>query len=336
RFQRLRRFHRAAARHVDAEVAVQRHPEGWFAGFLPGELLLADPGMRDSLMHGNQVCVPDATLLPSGVERIHPLGSGDRVPDQLRYTAVERSRDGDTYVYDIAVRDGNGTVVERWDGLTLHAVRKNDGSGPWVAPLLGPYLERSLEDVLGGRIAVAVEPHGDAPAESVAQRRGFTSDAASRALGTPVAVRHRPDGRPELEAGTHMSMSAAHGLGVTLSAVSDTEVSCDIEAVSMRTAAEWKGLIGDHAAVAELVARETGEAPDTAATRVWSAVECLAKAGIMAGAPLTVLPRRKDAWVVFAVGELRIATFVTALRDALEPAVFAFLTHASDLTEGRS
>ncbi|GFH39248.1 type I polyketide synthase [Streptomyces pacificus] len=336
RFQRLRRFHRAAARHVDAEVAVQRRPEGWFAGFLPGELLLADPGMRDSLMHGNQVCVPDATLLPSGVERIHPLLSGDHVPGQLRYTAVERSRDGDTYVYDIAVRDSNGTVVERWDGLSLHAVRKNDGSGPWVAPLLGPYLERSLEEVLGGRIAVAVEPHGDAPAGSVEQRRGFTADAASRALGTPVAVRHRPDGRPELEAGTHMSMSAAHGLGVTLSAVCDTEVSCDVEAVTMRSPAEWKGLLGGHAAVAELVARETGEAPDTAATRVWSAVECLAKAGIMAGAPLTVLPRRRDAWVVFAAGDLRIATFVTALRDALEPAVFAFLTHTSDPTEGRS
>ncbi|MEU8521286.1 type I polyketide synthase [Streptomyces sp. NBC_01216] len=336
RFQRLRRFHRAAARHVDAEVAVQQRPEGWFAGYLPGDLLLADPGMRDSLMHGNQVCVPDATLLPSGVERIHPLGSGNHVPDQLRYTAVERSRDGDTYVYDIAVRDANGTVVERWDGLTLHAVRKNDGSGPWVAPLLGPYLERSLEDVLGCRVAVAVEPHGDTPAGSVAQRRGFTSDAASRALGTPVAVRHRPDGRPELESGAHMSMSAAHGLGVTLSAVSDTEVSCDIEAVSMRSTAEWKGLLGDHAAVAELVAKETGEAPDTAATRVWSAVECLTKAGIMVGAPLTVLPRRKDAWVVFAAGDLRIATFVTALRDALEPAVFAFLTHASHLNEGRS
>ncbi|MYV70147.1 SDR family NAD(P)-dependent oxidoreductase, partial [Streptomyces sp. SID2131] len=160
RFQRLRRFHRAAARHVDAEVAVQQQPEGWFAGFLPGELLLADPGMRDALMHGNQVCVPDATLLPSGVERIHTLGSGSHVPDQLRYTAVERSRDGDTYVYDIAVRNADGTVVERWEGLTLHAVRKTDGSGPWVAPLLGPYLERSLEDVVGSRVAVAVEPHG--------------------------------------------------------------------------------------------------------------------------------------------------------------------------------
>ncbi|MEU2073859.1 type I polyketide synthase [Streptomyces sp. NPDC013489] len=335
RFQRLRRFHRAAARHVDAEVAVQQQPEGWFAGFLPGELLLADPGMRDALMHGNQVCVPDATLLPSGVERIHTLGSGDHVPERLRYTAVERSRDGDTYVYDIAVRDEDGTVVERWDGLTLHAVRKNDGSGPWVAPLLGPYLERSLEDVVGSRIAVAVEPHGDAPAGSVAQRRGFTADAAARALGSPVAVRHRPDGRPELEPGRHMSMSAAHGLGVTLSAVSDTEVACDIEAVSMRSAHEWRGLLGDHAPVAELVAKETGEAPDTAATRVWGAVECLRKAGIMAGAPLTVLPRRKDAWVVFAAGDLRIATFVTALRDALEPAVFAFLTHETPLVEGR-
>ncbi|MEU5921289.1 type I polyketide synthase [Streptomyces sp. NPDC047141] len=336
RFQRLRRFHRAAARHVDAEVAVQRQPEGWFAGFLPGELLLADPGMRDALMHGNQVCVPDATLLPSGVERIHTLGSGDHVPERLRYTAVERSRDGDTYVYDIAVRDEHGTVVERWDGLTLHAVRKTDGSGPWVAPLLGPYLERSLEEVVGSRIAVAVEPHGDAPAGSVAQRRGFTADAAARALGSPVVVRHRPDGRPELEPGRHLSMSAAHGLGVTLSAVSDTEVACDIEAVSMRSAHEWRGLLGDHAPVAELVATETGEAPDTAATRVWGAVECLRKAGIMAGAPLTVLPRRKDAWVVFAAGDLRIATFVTALRDALEPAVFAFLTHETPLVEGRS
>ncbi|MGW4272020.1 type I polyketide synthase [Streptomyces seoulensis] len=334
RFQRLRRFHRAAARHVDAEVAVQRRPEGWFAGFLPGQLLLADPGMRDALMHGNQVCVPDATLLPSGVERIHALGSGDHVPDRLRYTAVERSRDGDTYVYDIAVRDEHGAVVERWEGLTLHAVRKSDGSGPWVAPLLGPYLERSLEDVVGSRIAVAVEPHGDTPAGSVAQRRSFTADAAARALGRPVAVRHRPDGRPELEPQRHMSMSAAHGLGVTLSVVSDTEVTCDIEAVSMRSADEWHGLLGEHAAVAALVVQETGEAPDTAATRVWGAVECLRKAGVMAGAPLTVLPRRKDAWVVFAAGDLRIATFVTALRDALEPAVFAFLTHDTHLTEG--
>ncbi|MEV0694862.1 type I polyketide synthase [Streptomyces sp. NPDC050388] len=333
RFQRLRRFHRAAARHVDADVAVLP-PEGWFAGFLPGELLLADPGMRDALMHGNQVCVPDATLLPSGVERIHPLGAGSHLPEELRYCAVERSHDGDTYVYDIAVRDADGTVVERWEGLTLHAVRKTDGSGPWVAPLLGPYLERALEDVLGVRVAVAVEPHGDTPAGSVAERRAFTATAASRALGIPVTVRHRPDGRPELDG--DRQVSAAHGVGLTLSTVADTEVSCDIEAVTMRPADDWKDLLGEYAAVAELVVKETGEAPDTAATRVWSAVECLKKAGVMAGAPLTVLPRRKDAWVVFAAGGLRIATFVTGLLNTVEPAVFAFLTHETPRQEGWS
>ena len=113
-------------------------------------------------------------------------------------------------------------------------------------------------------------------------------------------------------------------------------MACDIEAVSMRSEAEWQGLLGEHAPVARLVAKETGEAPDTAATRVWSAVECLQKAGIMAGAPLTVLPGRREAWVEFVVGGIRIATFVTALRDALEPAVFAFLVHDTDRTEGRA
>lgn len=322
RFHRLRRFHRAAARHVDADVSV-RAPAGWFAGFLPGTLLLADPGMRDALMHGNQVCVPDATLLPSGVERLHPLGSATDVPDELRYCATERYHDGDTYVYDIVVRTPDGTAVERWEGLTLHAVRKTDGSGPWVAPLLGSYLERTLEEVLDTHVAVAVEPCGS---DGAKQRRAGTAAAVQRAVGAPEEIRYRPDGRPELAGGRRLS--AAHALGVTLGVVSDTAeqtVACDVEAVNVRTEAEWEGLLGEHAALAALVAKETGEAPDTAATRVWGAVECLRKAGVMAGAPLTLAPCDKVNWVVLTAGELRIATFVTALRGAAQPAVFAVL-----------
>ncbi|MFF9347137.1 SDR family NAD(P)-dependent oxidoreductase [Streptomyces sp. NPDC014734] len=334
RFRRLRRFHRAAARHVDADVAVRSGPGDWFAGFLPGTLLLADPGMRDALMHGNQVCVPDATLLPSGVERIQPLGAREDVPDELRYSAVERGRDGDTYVYDVVVRDADGTPVERWDGLTLHAVRKGDGAGPWTAPLLGPYLERALEEVTGAHVSVAVHPHGERPAGSVEERRAHTRTAAAQAAGAPVTVRHRPDGRPELDSGRRLS--ASHGLGVTVAAVADTAVACDIEAVCMRSADDWDSLLGEHAAAAALVARQTGEAPDTAATRVWSAAECLRKAGILSGTRLTVEPGRKDAWVVLTAGDLRIATFVTALRNALEPAVLAFLTLPESHDEGRS
>ena len=130
-------YHRVAARDVDAHVVADPGRDG-SRRTCRDRLLLGDPGVRDALMHGNQVCVPDATLLPAGVERIYP--SGERLTSMtgLRYCATERSRDGDLYIYDIALRAGDGTVVERWDGLHLRAVRKLDGRGPWVAPLLGP------------------------------------------------------------------------------------------------------------------------------------------------------------------------------------------------------
>ncbi|MFJ4611351.1 type I polyketide synthase [Streptomyces griseus] len=327
RFQRLRRFRRAAARHVDADVAIAA-PSGWFAGFLPDTLLLADPGMRDALMHGNQVCVPDATLLPSGIERLYPMPAGGDLPQEVRYCATERHRDGDTYVYDIAVRTADGTAVERWEGLTLHAVRKTDGSGPWVAPLLGPYLERAVEEVLGTHLDIAVEPDLPGAGESADERRAATARAVQRALGESAEVRYRPDGRPELVGGREIS--AAHGLGVTLGVAAAGTVACDIEAVCVRDADTWAGLLGEHAGLAAQVVKQTGEAPDTAATRVWGAVECLRKAGLMAGAPLTLTPPNRDNWVVLASGGLRIATFVTTLRDALEPAVVAFLAPIPD------
>ena len=78
--------------------------------------------------------------------------------------AVERHRDGDTYLYDLDVRDPAGKLVERWEGLRLQAVRKQDGTGPWLASLLGPYLERRTEPNLGGiGLRCAVMPDGDAP-----------------------------------------------------------------------------------------------------------------------------------------------------------------------------
>ncbi|EDY52387.1 PskE [Streptomyces clavuligerus] len=325
RFTRLRRYHRAAAREVDAEVATAGG-EGWFAGFLPAELLLGDPGMRDALMHGNQVCVPHATLLPQGVERIHPCG-GKPAGELLRYSAVERHREGDSYTYDIAVRTADGDIVERWEGLRLRAVRKRDGAGPWAAPLLGPYLERTTEDLLGVRLSVAVEPVAAKGEASTRLRRSRTAAAASRALGAPTRPRYRADGRPELPGGR--SLSASHGPGFTLCAVSgpdDGTVACDVEEVAARPAPEWEALLGARDALALLVARETGEDTDTARTRVWAAGECLQKAGATASAPLALAPAPHDGWAVLTSGGLRIATLATRIRGAAEPVVLAILT----------
>ncbi len=321
RFQRLRRFHRVAARHVDADIASVGQVD-WFARFQPAELLLGDPGLRDALMHGNQVCVPNATLLPAAIERVYPGGSKLGVAGELRFCATERSHDGDTYVYDIAVRaDGGDEVLERWEGLRLQAVRKKDGRGPWAAPLLGPYLERALADLLGVRMAVVVEPDGG---DRDRQHRSWTAAAAARALGRRTEVRYRPDGRPEVDG--DQVISASHGAGVTLCVVARGTVGCDVEPVVQRSEAAWAGLLGPHVSMARLITDDLGEDVDTASTRVWAVLECLHKVGLPPHTPLTYTSGEHGGWLIFASGTLRIATLVTTLRDTPDPVVFAVLT----------
>ncbi|MET8367003.1 SDR family NAD(P)-dependent oxidoreductase [Micromonospora sp. NPDC005252] len=315
RFQRIRQYHRAAARHVDAIVEAD-DSTAWFAPYVSATLLLGDPGVRDALMHGNQVCVPDATLLPVGVERIHPGGEKLSSARELRYCATERERDGDTYVYDIALRTESGMTVERWEGLRLRAVRKQDGAGPWVAPLLGPYLERGLGDLGLTGVAVAIEPDAPAPepGERSATRRRDSARAVGQALGRPVEITYRPDGRPEV-AGEH-TVSIAHGAGVTLAVAGAGVLGCDLESVARRSPEEWKGLLGPHAGLAEQLAGDSGEDADTASTRVWTAVEAMQKAGLPMRGPLVLGGTARPGWVLFAAGGARAASFVTSLRGS--------------------
>ncbi|BCJ41158.1 polyketide synthase [Actinoplanes ianthinogenes] len=320
RFQRLRRYHSAAARYVDAEVAAEPDVQ-WFAAFVPDHLLLGDPGVRDTLMHGNQVCVPDATLLPVGVDRIYPGGEKLTAAQGLRYCATERSRDGDLYVYDVALRSDAGEVLERWEGLRLRAVRKQDPAGPWVPALLGPYLERAVDDLLGKRVAVTVVPDGGL------SRREATRLAATRTFRRPVEPRYRADGRPEVDEGV---VSAAHAAALTLFTASSGVLGCDLEVVAARDAGTWSGLLGQHAELARQVAAATGESHDVAATRVWTALESLRKAGRSLDGPLTVLPAVRDRWVLLRAGDLRVATFATAVRDLAEPIVVAVLAETGE------
>ncbi|GID70534.1 polyketide synthase [Actinoplanes cyaneus] len=316
RFQRLRRYHAAAARYVDAELEADA-AAGWFAPFVPGHLLLGDAGVRDALMHGNQVCVPDATLLPVGVDRIYPGGEKLTAARGLRYCAVEREHDGDSYVYDVALRSSAGEVLERWEGLRLRAVRRRSAAGPWVPALLGPYLERGVEDLLGRDVSVTVL------ADDGRERRDATRVAASRAARRPVELRYRPDGRPEL-AGDRV-VSAAHAAGLTLFTMSGAELGCDLEQVAERDATTWSGLLSSHAEVAALIERSTPDDYDTAATRVWCARESLRKAGRPLDGPLTLLLPQRPGWVVLRAGELDIATFSTTIRDVDGPVVAAIL-----------
>jgi enediyne polyketide synthase len=317
RFQRLLAYRRASARRAVAEISTTSTAP-WFAAFLPQHQMLADPGARDTAMHALQCCVPDATLLPQGIEKLYLADPAAQNTEYVVLDACERSQDGDSYTYDIDLRAPAGALIERWEGLTLRAVRKRDGAGPWVPTLLGSYVERGLERVLGGSRAVVVEPD---PAG--AERRAQTELAVSRALGRPAGVRYRPDGKPELDG--ELTMSASHGAGLTVVVVGSGRLGCDVESVVERSDADWAGLLGDdQLAARDLLRAESGDSAAVAGTRIWGAIECLRKIGATTQA-LTVDRVYPDGWAVLSAGDARIATWVTTVNDRPDPVVFAVL-----------
>ena len=241
RFQRVTGYRRLSATSCVADISALPG-DGWFAAYLPAELQLGDPGARDAFMHAIQCCVPDATLLPAGVERLYAARL-EAAGEQVTLHAAERPRDGDTYTYDLDVRDSKGRLVERWEGLRLQAVRKTGGSGPWVPVLLGPYLERQAAPFLHRPVRCAIEPDPAVTSQNAVPRRKQTSAAVSGMLARPVTVLHRGDGKPELP-GEGLSVSASHGAGVTLAVGGTGRVGCDVEVVRERTVDDWQALLG--------------------------------------------------------------------------------------------
>ncbi|HEV2639951.1 MAG TPA: type I polyketide synthase [Actinocrinis sp.] len=330
RFQRLLGYRHLAATSCVAEISTAS-PDPWFAGFMPAGLVLGDPGARDTFMHAIQCCVPDATLLPAGVGELSPADpAAVRAAGQLTLHATERLHDGDTYVYDLDVRDPAGNVVEYWRGLRLQAVRKQDGSGPWVPALLGPFLERRTEAMLSTGLRGVVWPSAEETAgNGRAIRRRQTLAAVTWALGRTATVRYRPDGKPEVDGAA--GLSAAHGAGVTFVVTGERPATCDVQLVTERTETAWADLLGaDGLALARLLARERSEGLSLAATRVWGAVECLRKHGRARVDPITAAPPRPDVWVLLRSGAARIATFPTLLRGVGEPVMFTMMTEGGE------
>jgi enediyne polyketide synthase len=323
RFQRVLGYQRLAATSCAAQIAAGPGDQ-WFGTYLPTGLVLGDPGARDAFMHAIQCCVPNATLLPAGVDRIYPARAGD-LAGQLVLRAVEREHVGDRYTYDLEVGAEDGTVLERWEGLRLQAVRKTDGRGPWVPALLGPFLERQVAELAQMRVMCAVEPDPATGADGIGGRRGQTRAAVGRMLGPSTTLTHRGDGKPEVMC-EGIDVSASHGAGVTLAVAGGGRVGCDVETVQPRSATDWEGLLGPaQFALAELTGREHGEDLPIAATRVWGAVESLRKTGRALPGPLT-LAGGAGGWVLFRSGQATIATLSTSVRDIPDPVVFTILT----------
>ncbi|HEV7518712.1 MAG TPA: SDR family oxidoreductase, partial [Thermoanaerobaculia bacterium] len=320
RFRRVSGYRQLSATACLADIS----PDGttaWFSRYLPADLVLGDPGARDAAIHGIQACIPYATLLPVGVERIVSARIGTAEPYLL--AARERERHGDTFVYDLEIRDAAGRPRERWEGLTLRAVDAIPAPAAWTLALLGPFLERRLAELVPGtavRVALERRPEGGKAASDAVLRR---------LLGTRATVHRRPDGRPEAAGPVSVSHSGDVVLAVAgpvAGSGSGGAVGCDLEPVTPRGATVWRDLLGPQRfRLAELLAGESGEAADRAATRIWTAAECLTKAGALHGAPLVLAGRTADGWQLLRSGERVIGTLAASVRELGGPAATAVL-----------
>ena len=201
RFRRLRAYRRLTATECRADIAADGD-HGWFEGFLPDELLLGDPGARDAAIHAVQACIPQGTVLPVGVERLE-LGRLDPVRDGT-VTARERESDGDRLVYDLDVADADGRVVERWRGLELRVVARRRGRLALALPLVAPYAERRLSELLpGSEVRIELRPANGAaggngshgPASSGARVGDFELQVTGRGRFGSRLLRVSPRGR---------------------------------------------------------------------------------------------------------------------------------------------
>jgi enediyne polyketide synthase len=305
RFRRVQGYRSLRATECLAEIASDG-TTAWFGRYLPDRLVLGDPGARDAAIHGIQACIPHATLLPTGVERVTTFGLAKDVP--LLLAARERSRDGNDFVYDLELLTLDGRLRERWEGLKLRAVDRTVLPKSWRAALLGPYVERRLQEILpGSHVRVTLE-----------EKNG----AGRRPL------RHRSDGKPETADGTRLTVSHAGKLTFSVTGdAGDGRLGCDLEPVAERTGEVWEGLLGvERFRLAELIARERGESRDAAATRVWAAAESLTKAGVPHGAPLVLEKSGEDGWLLLRSGELRISTLIVPVRGIQGQTALAVLT----------
>ncbi|HET9283534.1 MAG TPA: SDR family NAD(P)-dependent oxidoreductase [Candidatus Angelobacter sp.] len=298
----------------------------WFARHLPPELVLGDPASRDAALHSIQACIPHKTILPVGVDHI-VVGSEWTLGASIVH-AVERSNNGDNFIYGLRIEDAEGKLCEEWEGLHLHAVAPIQTKTSWPSALLVTYLERKLDAIFGAsgtRIGLATAPE---------ERCSCTAESLVHGIFGPGAkLTHRPDGKPIIKGAGDPApcISLSHSTKATLLLAIDNAVAagCDLEEITNRNSESWEHLLGvQEFALAQVLADASKFSFDNAATQIWSLKEALRKAGACLDQSSTFSSCSPCGWGIFSAGEFRAATFQTCVEEAPAPFAFAFVIRA--------
>ncbi len=317
RFRRLKGYRLLRAKECVAEIGAAVEAP-WFGPYLPTALVLGDVGARDAAIHLIQACIPHATLLPIGIDRL-TLGQTPLAAPCIAL-ARETSQEGDLFTYDLTLYDREGRPCESWQGLHLRRVADRNPAETWPELLVGPYVERMLAAHLppSQEIGAILTSSGSDRSED------NTEQALTQLLGRPIQVRRRPDGKPETEGG--LTVSSAHSGSLTFAVAGAGALSCDAEAVVHRPVGVWQDLLGAVGmTLAQRIVHETGADLDQAATRVWAANECAKKLGRRHSSLVLEAATVPD-WVRFSSGDLHIATYACHVSTRSERLVLAVAT----------
>ncbi|HLG64845.1 MAG TPA: type I polyketide synthase [Ktedonosporobacter sp.] len=328
RFQRVRGYLHLRATECIAEITPFTE-ESFFAHYLPSELVLGDFAARDAVIHCIQACIPQGQLLPVAIEEVRFISCLHEMGQPYFVYAKERSRVGDLFTYDVEVRTAQGQVREQWRGLQLRQVEVIQPQTTWNETLLGPYMERKLNDFLSETtFSLIIQRYSDQ------ERQGRSDQAFQCLLGSNQQVQRRLDGRPALMERLSPTLSASHHTHFTLAVASQRVVGCDIEAIANRPPLLWQDLLGtERWQLASFLTSQASEDLDTAATRLWAAGECLKKAGAMVNVPLRFGARKGDGWILLKAGSFLISTYIAQVQGEKSRLVFAICSEVKDSAE---
>jgi enediyne polyketide synthase len=295
-FQRVRGYALLRARECVAEISPPglQPPLGD-----PTQWRLGDPIRRDAAIHAIQACIPHKTVLPTELRQVHIF---DTRPGPCRVIARETSSDPTGFVYDVWMVSEDQSLLEHWSGLRLQVAEDRTLASPLPISLLQPYAQRRVVELLpDAGIEIAFDATGIARVPAIRSRKS--------------AEHHRPDGKPDVASdGSHLSRT--HFNGVSIACTAPLPVGVDAQSIGERTDENWGTLLGpDRMAVARLLRESRGESMARAATRIWSAGECLVKLSVPRDAPLTLGQVHADGWTMLHSGRITLATFVILLRE---------------------
>jgi malonyl CoA-acyl carrier protein transacylase/3-hydroxymyristoyl/3-hydroxydecanoyl-(acyl carrier protein) dehydratase len=292
RFRRVRRYLELSARALVAELgAPLEPPAGFFHRWVPQELLLGDPGLRDAAIHALQAAIPQAVVLPAGIASIELFAP---LAGELRLEARETSAEGDELLWDLELYGEGDRLCERWRGLRLRLVSRRPSFNALPASLWGPLLEREL----GLPVVLGELPTDEALRLANGRAGGSSAPPPRRADGKPVA----------LPAGLHLSASSEGRLSL---AVADSlPVGCDLQRIGGQP---WHEILTlSDRLLAELCGKMAGDPFPLAAARVWAARESCFKRSGDSLLPLVLSslgPEPRTRRLTFDSGGTRVETF---------------------------